>query len=159
MRENPGREGAQVVFPSPPGRRVKGRSPPPTATLPWQGRELGRRLLQSAFISPLCVICVKKVDFGIHAPQRSQTPHSRGELDLRVCGNDGAGCCAVGTYSPSKTGGSRSNRRLFCSMAWASCSRPNSSRARPTICIPMGSPVLLKATGTDSAGCAVIVIR
>ena len=41
---------------------------------------------------------------------------------------------------------------VACSKAYASCSMPQSSCCRPTICMPIGKPSLENAHGTDIAG-------
>jgi hypothetical protein len=45
-----------------------------------------------------------------------------------------------------------------CSNANAICSTPQSSWLRPTICIPIGSPLFEYAHGTDAAGFPVTVM-
>ena len=54
--------------------------------------------------------------------------------------------------SGGRNGGRRRPWPVACSNACASCSTPQSSRCRPTICRPTGRPLCVNPAGTEIAG-------
>lgn len=62
-------------------------------------------------------------------------------------------------HYPLTTPGRRSPTRVACSKACAICNTPKSSRCRPTICTPTGTPSGVNPHGTEIAGCPVTVMK
>ena len=56
------------------------------------------------------------------------------------------------SYSAGHSGGRRSAQGRTCSKARAAWSTVSSAKRLPTICIPTGSPALVKPQGTEAAG-------
>ena len=94
--------------------------------------------------------------FGLSVHRRAAPPRAllsvdRGVARLRRAAPSVGGLGAI-SWPPCQSGGRRSAQGCAASKAAAARSTPASSRQRPTICNPTGSPDFVKPAGTEIAG-------